>query len=98
MNNFAIILGHYSLLFGLIAAGWAVLSSSLSAASRRPGLQRSAERSVWAATGFVSLATVCLVWSFLANDFRVDYVFHYSSTSQALQYKIVKSTNVEFFA
>jgi len=88
VNNFAIILGHYSLLFGLIAAGWAVLSSSLSAASRSPGLQRSAERAVWASTGFVSLATVCLVWSFLANDFRVDYVFHYSSTSQALQYKI----------
>ena len=88
MNDFAIVLGHYSLLFGLFGAGWAVVSSMLGAAARSGGLQRSAERAVWAATGFVVLATGCLLWSFLANDFRVDYVFHYSSTSQALQYKI----------
>ncbi len=25
---------------------------------------------------------------FLADDFRLDYVYHYSSTSQALPYKI----------
>ena len=34
MNNFAIVLGHYSLLFGLICAGWAGVAALLSAAGR----------------------------------------------------------------
>ena len=61
-----------------------------SSASRSPskGLQRSAERALTATFGLVSLATVCLVSGFLANDFRLDYVYHYSSSTQPLPYKI----------
>ena len=88
MNDFAILLGHYSLLAGLLAAGWGVIGALLAAASSSGGLQKSAERAVLVSTGFVGLATLCLIRGFLANDFRLDYVYFYSSTSQAIQYKI----------
>jgi cytochrome c-type biogenesis protein CcmF len=88
MNDFTIILGHYSLLIALIAAAWGVVGALLGAVAGSRSLQTSAERAVLAASGLTGLATLCLVRGFLANDFRLDYVYFYSSTSQAIQYKI----------
>jgi cytochrome c-type biogenesis protein CcmF len=88
MQDFTIILGHYALLVALITAAWSVIASMLGAVNRGRGLQRSAERAVVAATTLISLATVCLVAGFLTDDFRLDYVYHYSSSSQSLEYKI----------
>ncbi len=88
MQDFSIVLGHYSLFIALLASTWAVLSALLGAVVRGRGLQLSAERAIWASAGLVTLATGCQVQGFLADDFRLDYVYHYSSTSQAIQYKI----------
>jgi len=81
-------LGYYSLLIAMLAAGWAATASSLAFVTRGRGLQASAERAVLAATALVATATVCLLHGFLTDDFRLDYVYHYSSTNQALPYKI----------
>ncbi|HXV75221.1 MAG TPA: cytochrome c-type biogenesis CcmF C-terminal domain-containing protein, partial [Candidatus Polarisedimenticolaceae bacterium] len=35
-----------------------------------------------------ALAAACLVAGFVTDDFRLDYVYHYSNTAQALPYKI----------
>jgi len=69
MRDFSIILGHYSLIIALFAAGWALVSSSLGAIQRGRGLQISAERAIWVATGLTTLATVCLVKGYLTRCF-----------------------------
>ncbi len=81
-------LGHYSLFFALILAGWATIASFLSFVGKGRGLQTSAERAVLGTFALIATAVVCLEHAFLTDDFRLDYVFHYSSTSQALPYKI----------
>ena len=88
MQDAVVILGHYSLLIALLASAWATIASLAGAAIGSRGLQISAERSLIASAGVLGLSTLCLVQSFLANDFRLDYVYHYSSSSQALSYKI----------
>jgi cytochrome c-type biogenesis protein CcmF len=88
MQDFTLVLGHYSLLLALIASAWAVIAPLLAATVRNRALQRSAERGMHTATAATIIATGCLVAGFLTNDFRIDYVYHYSSSSQAIQYKI----------
>lgn len=88
MQNFTIALGQFSLYAALVAAGWAAVASVLGASIRGRGLQWSAERAVWACCGLTSTAALCLISGFLTDDFRLDYVYFYSSTSQALPYKI----------
>jgi cytochrome c-type biogenesis protein CcmF len=88
VNDLTIVLGHYGLFVALLASGWALVASSLGVVARARGLQASAERGIYAASGLVILAALCLVRGFLADDFRLDYVYFYSSTSQALPYKI----------
>ena len=47
MRDATILLGHYSLVLALIAAGWATISALMGAVTRGRGLQYSAERGVW---------------------------------------------------
>jgi cytochrome c-type biogenesis protein CcmF len=88
MQDLAITLGHYSLFLALLASSWSVVSSLLGATIRGRGLQRSAERALVAGCALIGLATACLLAGLITDDFRLDYVYHYSSTSQALPYKI----------
>lgn len=87
-RDLTIFLGHWSLLAALFLAGWSMIASLVGTVSRGRGMQFSAERAVWAASAFVAVATGCLVAGFLADDFRIDYVYHYSSRNQALAFKI----------
>ena len=88
MRDITLILGHYSLLAALFASAWALIAPLLGVASGRGVLQRSAERGLLTSAAFIVLATGCLVSGFLTDDFRIDYVYHYSSISQAVQYKL----------
>jgi len=81
-------LGHHSLFLALAASAWAVLGALLGIVGGGRGLQRSAERGLLATCALVATATVALWYGFLTDDFRLDYVYHYSSVSQALPYKI----------
>jgi len=81
-------LGYYGLFVALLASAWASVASLLATVGRERGLQQSAERSLLASFGFIVLAALCLEVGFLTNDFRLDYVFHYSSIAQPLPYKI----------
>ena len=81
-------LGNVSLLFALVVAGWATIASLLAFAGGGRGLQSSAERAVLAATALIVVATASVVHGFVTDDFRLDYVYHYSSIEQPLPYKI----------
>jgi len=80
--------GHFALFLALVAAGWGAVASWLSTVSSGKGLQRSAERSLISAWALVGVAVVALEYGLVTNDFRLDAVYHYSSVSQALPYKI----------
>jgi cytochrome c-type biogenesis protein CcmF len=84
MNSF----GHFVLLGALLAAAWAATASFLGAVGATRGLQRSAERAILACAGLVGCATFALEWGLVTDDFRLDYVYHYSSQAQALVYKV----------
>jgi len=88
LQDLTITLGHYSLFMALLASVWSVVGSLLGATIRGRGLQRSAERALIASAALIGVTTVCLVSGFLTDDFRLDYVYHYSSTEQPLSYKI----------
>jgi len=80
--------GHFALFLALVCSAWAATSAWLSTISRGKGLQRSAERGLLAAFALVVLSVVALEYGFVTNDFRLDAVYHYSSVSQPLPYKI----------
>jgi len=81
-------LGYFSLAIALATAGWAMVAAPLGAVARNRGLQVSAERALYVACGAVALAVGCLIHGFVTDDFRLDYVYHYSSSNQPLPYKI----------
>ena len=88
MRDLTIYLGHYGLAVAMIAAIWSSVAAILGVKTSRPALQKSAERGMIAAATLCCIAALCLVLSYLANDFRIDVVYGYSNTSQALPYKI----------
>jgi len=88
IQDLYITLGHYGLFLALAAAAWSVVGSLLGSVARGRGLQYSAERALLVAGAMIGLGTICLVYGFLSDDFRLDYVYHYSSSSQALPYKV----------
>jgi len=81
-------LGYYSLLIGLFAAGWSTVAGMMAFSGQGRGFQRSAERGILAATAMIIIAVVALEHGFLTDNFALDYVYHYSSTTQPIQYKI----------
>jgi cytochrome c-type biogenesis protein CcmF len=81
-------LGYFSLAIALAMAGWAMVAAPLGAVARLRGLQDSAERALYVACAAVALAVGCLVHGFVTDDFRLDYVYHYSSSNQPLPYKL----------
>ncbi|HJQ96914.1 MAG TPA: cytochrome c-type biogenesis CcmF C-terminal domain-containing protein [Candidatus Polarisedimenticolaceae bacterium] len=81
-------IGHFALFLALCAAAWATVASWLSTVASGRGLQKSAERGVYAAFGAIAIAVLCLEIALVTDDFRLDAVFHYSSAAQALPYKI----------
>ena len=80
--------GHFALFLALVCAGWAATAAWLSMVSKGRGLTRSAERGIVAACALIALAVVSLEYGFVTNDFSLDSVYHYSSVSQPLPYKI----------
>ena len=84
MNSF----GHFALLAAWIAAAWAATAGFLSAVGATRGLQRSAERAIVGCAGLVACAVFALEWGLVTDDFRLDYVYHYSSHAQSLPYKL----------
>jgi cytochrome c-type biogenesis protein CcmF len=84
MANF----GNFCLLFALCLSVYALFASLIGAGQRRPGIVRSAERAVFAATASVSLAFISLLYLLLTNDFSTSHVASSSSRNLPILYKI----------
>jgi cytochrome c biogenesis factor len=80
--------GHFALFLALVCSGWAATAAWLGTVSKGRGLERSAERGIIAACALIALAVLSLEHGFVTDDFSLDSVYHYSSVSQPLPYKI----------
>ena len=82
-----IVLGHYCLIASLLLCVYGTLAGSLGGYRGNLQLVRSAENSVVGNFITVLIASVCLCWLFLNDDFRVEYVAGYSAVDIPEIYK-----------
>ena len=83
-----ILVGELSLWIALLMGLWAITTSFAGGALQRQDLIRSGERGLYAAAGFVGLASLGL-WSALINsDFSLRYVASYTSANLPVVYKV----------
>ena len=79
-------LGSISLILALILAIYAVLGSVLGAVRQSPQLIESSRYATYAVPVVLSVATVCLVYSFVTRDFRLEYVASHSNRAMDYVY------------
>jgi cytochrome c-type biogenesis protein CcmF len=80
--------GTLCLLVALAASGWAVIASYNGWRAASGELVLSAERAVYAASGLVALAVVCLESCILTDRFELEYVASYSNRALPVPYKL----------
>ena len=81
-------LGHYCLIACLLLCVYGTVGGSLGGYRRNLALVRSAENSIVGNFVTVLVASVCLCWLFLNDQFQVEYVAGYSATDIPSVYKL----------
>ncbi len=81
-------LGYTCLVLALLSTVWGLLASWLGYQTRQSELVRSGERAVIAVGALLTLSSVSLILSFLADDFSLLYVAQNSISTQPAVYKI----------
>ncbi len=79
-------IGSFSLTLAFILSLYSILISVLGDRLRKDDLVKSAQNAAKAVFGLLTLASLCLVYSFLAGDFKVEYVASHSNSTQSLPY------------
>ena len=67
-------LGTYLLLFGLVVAGFGLVTAAVGAKTGRPGLVETARRVAFGLLAIVAAANVTMLVALLTNDFALRYV------------------------
>lgn len=83
-----IILGEFALWIALPVAIWGMVLGFLGGRSQRGDLVLSAERSIYATTFLLTLASIGVVFSFLGDRFEYWYVASYSNRELETFYKV----------
>ena len=81
-------LGSLALYLALVLAAYAVASSVWGARQGRRVWIASGTQAVYAVCGCVVIASAALIHALLSEDFNVEYVASYSSSTLPIQYKI----------
>jgi cytochrome c-type biogenesis protein CcmF len=81
-------LGNLSLMLALAAALYAVVASIWGATNRRRDFTESATHAAYACWGLVVIATAVMLHALITNDFSIEYVASYTSTSLPLRYRM----------
>jgi cytochrome c-type biogenesis protein CcmF len=79
-------LGTVTLLIAFVVIAYAGAAGVVGQKTQRPGLVSSALYATWGWAALMALASCLLVYAFLAHDFRIRYVAHYSDTTMPLGY------------
>lgn len=82
-----IALGELSLWIALLMAMWGAALSAAGGVLAREDLVTSAERGLFAATGFTALSAAGLWWALVSHDFVLRYVATYTSERVPLAYR-----------
>jgi cytochrome c-type biogenesis protein CcmF len=80
-------LGSLALLLACCLAAYAVLASAVGRLKRRPYLEVSAERAVYAIWALLTVASGLLVWALVTGDFRLGYVAAHTNRAMPALYK-----------
>jgi cytochrome c-type biogenesis protein CcmF len=80
-------LGNFALLAGMVLAAWAGGAAVVGARRRSSNLVQSARYACYGVLALVALASGALVHAFLASDFRIRYIAHYSDRAMPAFYK-----------
>ena len=79
--------GYILLLIGLVLSTYAACSAILGHHLRNPRLALSSQYASYGVFGVLTCSSAVLTYLFLANDYSVKYVQHYSDRSMSLFYK-----------
>ena len=81
-------IGYYSILISLCLSGYSVYAAVFGAKSKKEEIVASAENAAIVVFGFMSLASVAMIYALLTRDFRVEYVASYTSLSLPTAYTL----------
>ena len=79
-------IGYIALFLALVASIYSAIAFVFGVRGRRQALIESAENSVLAVCGLVSISVVALVYALVTHDFRIEYVTSYTSRDMSLTY------------
>ncbi len=80
-------IGYFSVFAGLVTAAFSFLAFYLGVKNKNSELLRNAERSAYLSALFTFLASFILIYYFLTDNFKVEYVASYSSRALPAFYK-----------
>lgn len=81
-------LGLYSLIMALFVCAYSLIAIAKGVRTKSLKWIKSSQNAVLAVCGLVSLAGVILLYSFVVNDFHLQYVAEHSSTNLSLAYRL----------
>jgi cytochrome c-type biogenesis protein CcmF len=81
-------LGTVTLIIAFLVIAYAGAAGIIGQRTQRPGLVQSSLQATWAWTALMTLASCLMIYAFLAHDFRIKYVAHYSDTTMPLFYLV----------
>ena len=82
------IFGFFSLILALFVCVYSLLAIAKGVRTKSLKWIKSSQNAVLAVCGLVSLAGVILIYSFVVNDFRLQYVAEHSSANLSLAYRL----------
>jgi len=81
-------MGFYSLLIAFLLAGYSALTSILGVRCLKERTIASSKNAAIAVFGFLTLASVAMIYALVTRDFQVEYVARYTSRSLPMSYTL----------
>ncbi len=81
-------IGVFSIFLSVLVISYTIIAALAGAKTKNYKLIKSAETSIFAIAGLMTIAMAALMYSFLTRDFKVAYVAYYSNKSLPLLYTI----------
>ena len=81
-------IGYYSIVTAFFLSGYSALIAFFGIRGRKGELVASAENAVYAIFGFLTIASVVLIYALVTRDFQIEYVARYSSKGLPMTYTI----------
>jgi len=81
-------IGYYSVLTAFFLSGYSALIAFFGIRGRKGGLVASAENAAYAVFGFLTIASIILIYALVTRDFQVEYVARYTSNGLPMTYTI----------